>query len=52
MQNRKPLSLHIPEPALRPGDKADFSKLRLSQAGAVRKPDISVHPREINDLAY
>jgi 2-oxoisovalerate dehydrogenase E1 component alpha subunit len=52
MQNRKPLSLHIPEPARRPGDQADFSGIRLSEAGAVRKPDITVHAREISDLAY
>jgi 2-oxoisovalerate dehydrogenase E1 component alpha subunit len=52
MQNRKPLSLHIPEPAHRPGEKADFSAMRLPDAGAVRKPDIAVHAREIGDLAY
>jgi 2-oxoisovalerate dehydrogenase E1 component alpha subunit len=52
MQNRKPLTLHIPEPAHRPGEMADFSNMRLSEAGAVRKPDIAVHAREIADLAY
>jgi hypothetical protein len=34
------LSLRIPEPAARPGEPADFSKLRLSAAGTVRRPAV------------
>jgi hypothetical protein len=33
------LSLRIPKPAARPGEPADFSKLRLSAAGTVRFTD-------------
>ena len=52
MKNRKPLSLHIPAPANRPGDKPDFSNMELSGAGEVRRPDTAVQHREISDLAY
>jgi 2-oxoisovalerate dehydrogenase E1 component alpha subunit len=52
MKNRKPLSLRVPEPTLRPGDKPDFSKLNISEAGKVRRPDTAVAPREIADMAF
>jgi 2-oxoisovalerate dehydrogenase E1 component alpha subunit len=52
MKNSKPLSLHIPAPAQRPGDRADFSNMLLSAAGEVRRPDTSVHPRDVTDLAW
>jgi len=52
MQNRKPLSLHIPTPANRPGDKPDFSAMNLAEAGSVRRPDTAVTAREISDLAW
>jgi 2-oxoisovalerate dehydrogenase E1 component subunit alpha len=52
MKNRKPLSLHIPEPKHRPGDQPDFSGLKIADAGAVRRPDIAVTPREISDIAF
>jgi 2-oxoisovalerate dehydrogenase E1 component alpha subunit len=52
MKNRKPLSLHIPSPANRPGDAPDFSSMKLSAAGEVRRPDTTVQHREISDLAY
>jgi 2-oxoisovalerate dehydrogenase E1 component alpha subunit len=52
MKNRKPLSLRVPEPNLRPGDKPDFSKLDISEAGKVRRPDTTVAPREIADMAF
>jgi 2-oxoisovalerate dehydrogenase E1 component alpha subunit len=52
MKNRKPLSLHIPAPEHRPGDTADFSALRVPEAGTVKKPPIDVRPHEITDLAY
>ncbi len=50
--NRPSLSLHIPEPKCRPGDKPDFSRMALPAAGAAPRPDINVHPRDIIDLAY
>jgi 2-oxoisovalerate dehydrogenase E1 component alpha subunit len=50
--NRPSLSLHIPQPKCRPGDKPDFSRIKLPAAGAMPRPDIAVHPREITDLAY
>jgi 2-oxoisovalerate dehydrogenase E1 component alpha subunit len=52
MKNKKPLSLRVPEPKHRPGDKPDFSGLVVSEAGAVRRPDIAVSPREITDMAF
>lgn len=45
------LSLHIPEPLFRPGQKPDFSGLRLSKPGEIRRPPIDAAPREIRDLA-
>jgi 2-oxoisovalerate dehydrogenase E1 component alpha subunit len=52
MDNKKPLSLHIPAPSQRPGDKPDFSAMRISDAGVVRRPDSAVGAKEISDLAY
>ncbi|HEY1838279.1 MAG TPA: thiamine pyrophosphate-dependent enzyme, partial [Rhizomicrobium sp.] len=52
MKNRKPLSLRVPEPKHRPGDKPDFSAIDISKAGKVRRPDIAVAPREIADMAF
>ncbi|MGA9796484.1 MAG: 3-methyl-2-oxobutanoate dehydrogenase (2-methylpropanoyl-transferring) subunit alpha [Rhizomicrobium sp.] len=52
MKNRKPLSLRVPEPKHRPGDKPDFSSVDISEAGKVRRPDIAVAPREIADMAF
>jgi 2-oxoisovalerate dehydrogenase E1 component alpha subunit len=52
MKNRMPLSLRVPEPKRRPGDKPDFSTVDLSEPGKVRRPDIAVAPREIADMAF
>lgn len=52
MKNRKPLSLHIPAPAQRPGDRPDFSSMHLSAAGEVGRPDTAVTAREVSDLAW
>ena len=52
MKNEPKLSLHIPAPARRPGDKPDFSGMVVPEAGSVRRPDIAAKPREISDLAY
>jgi 2-oxoisovalerate dehydrogenase E1 component alpha subunit len=46
------LSFHVPEPAMRPGDAPDFSDVKISRAGEVRRPEVDVPPEEIRDLAY
>ena len=46
-----PLRLYVPEPTGRPGHATDFSYLRLSRAGEVRRPPIDVAPAATNDLA-
>jgi 2-oxoisovalerate dehydrogenase E1 component alpha subunit len=46
-----PLRLHVPEPSGRPGHGTDFSYLRLSCAGEVRRPPIDVAPADTADLA-
>jgi 2-oxoisovalerate dehydrogenase E1 component alpha subunit len=45
------LSLHIPEPKFRPGQKPDFSGLRLSEPGEIRRPPIDAAPHDIRDLS-
>jgi 2-oxoisovalerate dehydrogenase E1 component alpha subunit len=46
MKNRKPLSLRVPEPKHRPGDRPDFSGLEIPEPGAVPRPEIDVHSRD------
>jgi len=46
------LSLHVPEPSVRPGGKPDFSHVGFAPAGAARRPPMDVDPTEIRDLAY
>ena len=48
----QPLRLHVPEPSGRPGHATDFSYLRLSPAGALRKPPLDVAPIDTRDLVY
>ncbi len=45
------LKLHIPEPRFRPGDKVDFSYLRIPAAGAAPRPDPMTPPAETRPLA-
>jgi len=52
MPSTPPLRLHVPEPSGRPGCATDFSYLRVSPAGAVRRPDVDVIPADTRDLAY
>jgi 2-oxoisovalerate dehydrogenase E1 component alpha subunit len=52
MSDRKPLSFHVPAPAVRPGGTPDFSDVRISLAGEVRRPEVDVAPEQIRDLAY
>ncbi|MES2297134.1 MAG: 3-methyl-2-oxobutanoate dehydrogenase (2-methylpropanoyl-transferring) subunit alpha [Pseudomonadota bacterium] len=52
MSEHEALRLHVPEPTGRPGCATDFSYLRLSSAGEVRKPAVDVAPMDTRDLAY
>lgn len=46
------LSLHVPDPGVRPGDTPDFSDVDIPKAGETRRPDTDADPREIRDLAF
>jgi 2-oxoisovalerate dehydrogenase E1 component alpha subunit len=46
------LSLHVPEPDVRPGGTPDFSNVRIPEAGAVPRPDLDENPESIRDLAF
>src|SRR5690606_7241747 len=46
------LSLHVPEPEVRPGDTPDFSNVEIPAAGSVRRPPVDAHPEQIRDLAF
>lgn len=50
--NLPPLSLHIPEPRFRPGDKADYSDLDIPAAGTAPRPDVNARPDSFRDLSY
>ena len=52
MRNTVKLSLHFPDAPARPGDKPDFSYLKIPEAGSVRRPDSATPPAEIRELAY
>ena len=47
-----PLSLQVPEPASRPGDKPDFSHIEIPAAGTTRRPEIDCAPDSMRDLAF
>lgn len=51
MTQHSPLSLHIPEPRRRPGEKPDFGFLRISAPGQARRPPVDAPAAEIRDLA-
>ena len=46
------LTLHVPEPSVRPGGRPDFSHVVVPPAGEVPRPSIDVAPGEIRDFAY
>ncbi len=50
--NLAPLTLHVPEPKFRPGDKADFSDIIVPAVDALSRPDEAVKPADIHDFAY
>jgi len=52
MTETKPLSLQVPEPSSRPGDKPDFSYIDLSAAGTTRRPEVDCAANSMRDLAF
>ena len=46
------LTLHVPEPTVRPGGRPDFSHVAIPEAGEVPRPPIDVSASEIRDFAY
>ncbi|MGH6799760.1 MAG: thiamine pyrophosphate-dependent enzyme, partial [Roseiarcus sp.] len=46
------LSLHVPEPTVRPGGRPDFRHVGVGKAGEVHRPPIDVSPSDIRDFAY
>ena len=52
MTDYAPLTLHVPEPAVRPGGTPDFSSVRVPRAGSVGRPEVNADPESIRDLAY
>jgi len=44
MTETKPLSLQVPEPSSRPGDKPDFSHIEIPAAGTTRRPEVDCAP--------
>jgi 2-oxoisovalerate dehydrogenase E1 component alpha subunit len=48
--NAPKLALHVPEPAFRPGDTPDFSKLKIPSAGEAPRPDTSAAAAETHPL--
>ena len=52
MSSKRPLSLYVPEPQVRPGETPDFSDMVVPRAGDVRRPKINAKPESIRDLAY
>lgn len=52
MAGHPPLSLNVPEPEVRPGDRPDFSKVSIPKAGSVRRPEVDEKPEDMRDLAF
>jgi 2-oxoisovalerate dehydrogenase E1 component alpha subunit len=52
MTDYAPLSLYVPEPAVRPGGTPNFSNVSIPKAGSVARPEVDVDPKAIRDLAF
>jgi 2-oxoisovalerate dehydrogenase E1 component alpha subunit len=52
MTDYAPLTLHAPEPAVRPGGSPDFSSVGVPRAGSVERPEVNADRQSIRDLAY
>ena len=48
--NRPKLALHVPEPPFRPGDKPDFSRVKVPTAGSALRPDVAAPATETHPL--
>ena len=46
------MSLHVPEPAFRPGDPVQFATFAVPIAGALGRPQVDAAPADIRDHAY
>ncbi len=44
--------LHIPHPSARPGDKPEFGYVEISDAGAVKRPEINSRVKDMERLAH
>lgn len=44
--------LHIPHAPFRPGDKPDFSNIKLPKAGELRRPAPGIHANDARDLPF
>ena len=49
MNDVRPLSLHVPEPAVRPGGAPDFSNVKIPKAGTVPRPEVDVGPLRVSE---
>src|SRR4029078_4646981 len=52
MTDHGPLTLYVPEPAVRPGGTPDFSSVQIAKAGSVARREVDSDPASIRDLAY
>ncbi len=52
MTGSQRLSLHVPEPSVRPGGTPNFSHVDTPEAGEVPRPPIDIAASEIRDFAY
>jgi len=52
MVDYPPLSLAVPEPELRPGDRPDFSRVSIPEAGVLRRPAVDEQAGNMRDLAF
>lgn len=51
MSEQMPLTMHVPAPAVRPGDTPDFSHVHVPPAGSVRCPELNTPAAQITDMA-
>jgi len=52
LRNRGRLSLHIPQPKHRPGDKPDFSNVAVPPAGTLDRPPTDAKARDLAPYSY
>jgi 2-oxoisovalerate dehydrogenase E1 component alpha subunit len=44
--------LHIPHAPFRPGDKPDFSNIKLPKAGELKRPPTRIHANETREMSF